>query len=69
MPVPPRPRPRAVEKTVASALRAILLGAAGVDGVLTYRKSADSTRTNWPAVALAYRDLLAAPRASTSWTP
>ena len=48
------------EKTVASALRAILLDAAGVDGVLTYRKSADSTRTNWPAVALAYRDLLAA---------
>ena len=46
------------EKTVASALRAILLGAGGVDGVLTYRKSADSTRTNWPAVALAYRALL-----------
>ena len=46
------------EKTVASALRAILLGSAGVDGVLTYRKSADSTRVNWPAVALAYRALL-----------
>ena len=32
----------------------------GVEGVLTYRKSADSTRVNWPAVALAYRALLAA---------
>ncbi len=46
------------EKTVAGALRAILLGSSGVEGVLTYRKSADSTRTNWPAVALAYRSLL-----------
>lgn len=47
------------EKTVASALRAILLGSSGVDGLLTFRKSADSTRVNWPAVALAYRALLA----------
>ena len=46
------------EKTVASALRAILLGSAGVEGVLTYRKSADSTRVNWPAVAGEYRALL-----------
>ena len=48
------------EKTVASALRAVLLGASGIEGVLTYRKSADSTRVNWPAVALAYRQMLAA---------
>jgi hypothetical protein len=43
------------EKSIASALRAILLDASGIDGVLTYRKSADSTRTNWPAVASEYR--------------
>lgn len=46
------------EKTIASALRAILLDASGIEGVLTYRKSADSTRTNWPAVAGEYRALL-----------
>ncbi len=47
------------EKTIASALRAVLLDASGIDGLLTYRKNADSTRTNWPAVAAAYRTLLA----------
>lgn len=47
------------EKSIASALRAIVLDASGVDGLLTYRKNADSTRTNWPAVAAAYRTLLA----------
>lgn len=51
---------KAREDTIGSALRAILLGSSGVEGVLTYRKSADSTRVNWPAVALAYRALLAA---------
>jgi len=46
------------EKSIAGALRSILLDASGIEGVLTYRKSADSTRVNWPAVALAYRALL-----------
>lgn len=43
------------EKSIASALRAIVLDKSGIDGLLTYRKNADSTRTNWPAVAAAYR--------------
>jgi hypothetical protein len=47
------------EKSIASALRAIVLDASGIEGLLTYRKSADSTRVNWPAVASAYRELLA----------
>jgi len=47
------------EKSIASALRAIVLDASGVEGLFTYRKSADSTRTNWPAVASAYRSLVA----------
>lgn len=46
------------EKTAGNALRSILQDASGVDGLVTYRKSADSTRTNWPAVASAYRSLL-----------
>ena len=32
--------------------------ASGIEGLVTYRRNADSTRVNWPAVALAYRDLL-----------
>lgn len=47
------------EKTAANALRAILRDAGGIDGLVTYRKNADSTRTNWPAVASTYRSLLA----------
>lgn len=47
------------EKTIGNALRALLRDASGIDGLVTYRKSADSTRTNWPAVASAYRELLA----------
>lgn len=46
------------EKTVGNAIRAMVGDASGVEGLLTYRKSADSTRTNWPAVASAYRGLL-----------
>lgn len=46
------------EKTTASALRAVLLDASGIEGLLTYRKNADTTRVNWPAVAKAYRGLL-----------
>ena len=46
------------EKGVGNALRAVLRDASGIEGLLTYRKSADSTRTNWPAVAAAYRQLV-----------
>lgn len=46
------------EKTAANALRAILRDASGIDGLVTYRKNADSTRTNWHAVASAYRSLI-----------
>ena len=52
------------EKSIANALRAVIGDASGVDGLLTYRRNADSTRTNWPAVALAYRELLAATTAT-----
>jgi putative phage-type endonuclease len=44
------------EATVANALRAVLGDASGIEGLVTYRKNADSTRTNWPAVAMAYRE-------------
>lgn len=46
------------EKSTAAALRAILRDASGIEGLLTYRKNADTTRTNWPAVASAYRSLI-----------
>lgn len=46
------------EATAANALRAVLGDASGIDGLLTYRKNADSTRTNWPAVAGAFREAL-----------
>ena len=50
------------EETIASAIRAILRDASGVEGLLTYRKSKDSSRVNWPAVANEYRALLEATR-------
>lgn len=46
------------EKGIGNALRAVLADASGIEGLLTYRKSADSTRTNWPAVASAFRQLV-----------
>ena len=48
----------ASEEGIANALRAVIADAAGIEGLCTLRKSADSTRTNWPAVASAYRDLV-----------
>ena len=48
------------EATVSNALRAVLADASGIEGLLTYRRNADSQRVNWPAVGAAYRDLLAA---------
>jgi putative phage-type endonuclease len=47
------------EATVANALRAVIGDADGIAGLVTYRQNAASTRTNWPAVASAYRTLLA----------
>jgi hypothetical protein len=47
------------ERTVGNALRAVIGEASGIDGLVTLRKNADSTRVNWPAVAGAFRELLA----------
>jgi putative phage-type endonuclease len=47
------------EKTLSNALRAMVGDASGVDGLFTYRQNAPSTRVNWPAVAGAFRELLA----------
>lgn len=52
------------EKSISNALRAVIGDASGIDGLVTYRRNADATRVNWPAVALAYRELLAASRAT-----
>lgn len=44
--------------TIANALRAVIGDADGYAlpwGAVSWRKNADSTRTNWPAVAKAYR--------------
>jgi hypothetical protein len=47
------------ERSVASAIRAILGEASEVEGLLSLRANRDSTRVNWPAVAKAFRTLLA----------
>lgn len=46
------------EDTYANALLAVLGEATGIDGLLEAKKNRDSVRTNWPAVAQAYRTLL-----------
>ncbi len=46
------------EKSIGNALRAVIRDASGIEGLCTYRKSDDSTRTNWPAVASAFRQLV-----------
>jgi putative phage-type endonuclease len=46
------------ERTVGNALRAVIGDASGIDGLVSLKRNADSTRTNWPAVAAAYRELL-----------
>jgi len=46
------------EKGIGNALRAVIADASGIEGLCTLRKSADSTRTNWPAVASAFRELV-----------
>lgn len=47
--------------TLENTLRALIADADGVEGPwgkVTWKKNADSTRTNWPAVTKAYRSLL-----------
>lgn len=46
------------ERTVANALRAVIGDAEGIDGLVSLRKNKDSIKTNWPAIAAAYRTLL-----------
>lgn len=53
------------ERTVGNALRAVIGEASGIDGLVTLRKNADSIRVNWPAVAGAFRELLADTEAET----
>lgn len=45
------------ERTIANALRAVIGEASGIDGLVSLKKNADSTRTNWPAVAAAFRTI------------
>jgi len=46
------------ERNVANALRAVIGDASGVAGLVSLKRNRDSERTNWPAVAGAYRALL-----------
>ncbi len=49
------------ESTLANTVRALIGDADGIDGEfgrVSWKKNADSTRVNWPAVAKAYRQLL-----------
>jgi putative phage-type endonuclease len=46
------------EDTYANALLASLGEASGIEGLLQATKNRDSQRTNWPAIASAYRTLL-----------
>lgn len=46
------------ERTVSNALRAVIGDATGIDGLVSLKKNRDSQKTNWPAIASAYRKLL-----------
>jgi putative phage-type endonuclease len=49
------------QATIENAIRSLLGDASGVTGDgyrITWKRNADSVRTNWPAVAHAYRELL-----------
>jgi len=48
----------ATEGTLANTIRALIGDADGISGRVTWKKNADTSRTNWPAVAKAYRQLL-----------
>lgn len=47
------------EGNVGNALRAVLMDATGIAGLLKASQNKETTRTNWPGVAKAYRSLLA----------
>ena len=50
-----------IADTIENALRALIGDADGIEGPwgrVTWRRNADSLRTNWPAVARAFRELL-----------
>jgi putative phage-type endonuclease len=50
-----------MQATLENAIRVVIGDAEGVEGAwgrITWKRNADSTRTNWPAVAKAYRALL-----------
>jgi len=44
--------------TLGNALRALIGDADGIEGRVTWKRNKDSTRTDWPSVAKAYRTLL-----------
>lgn len=44
--------------TLANALRAVIGDADGIEGRVTYKRNADSTRIDWPSVAKDYRGIL-----------
>lgn len=46
--------------TLANTIRALIGDADGIEGRVTWRKNADSTRVDWPSVAADYRKLLEA---------
>lgn len=48
-----------LERSIANGIRVALGEAGGINGLLAFAKNRDSERTNWPAVAGAYRELLA----------
>lgn len=45
------------ERTAGNALREIIGDATGIVGLVSLKKNRDSERTNWPAVAAAYRTI------------
>jgi putative phage-type endonuclease len=46
------------EGSIGNALRLLIGEASEIAGLVSYRRNADSTRVNWPAVAKAYRERL-----------
>lgn len=44
--------------TLANTLRALIGDADGIEGRVTWKRNKDSTRTDWPSVAAAYRTVL-----------
>lgn len=46
------------ERTIGNALREIVGDASGIVDLVSLKKNRDSQRTNWPAVASAYREVI-----------